>query len=183
MQDLANIIIILNIRSAKVVTLHIINYEPGKSNPPEWYKSSYSWYCIKYIKNKGEAKNNPEPRQFLSMKKNPKRAKELLTWIQDAIATKKLCNPVFSINGKCSTGVFSKFLKSYGITTKRLRKIRSKHASKVHDDQNPTLQYLEFLSRVVMRHKMDHHNSGMYYTEDDTSDLTLTQIQILNLKP
>ncbi|CAG8825558.1 27878_t:CDS:2, partial [Dentiscutata erythropus] len=34
----------------------------------------------------------------------PERAKELLTWIQDAIATRKLRNPVYSINGKRSTG-------------------------------------------------------------------------------
>ncbi|CAG8820196.1 4033_t:CDS:1, partial [Gigaspora rosea] len=104
---------------------------------------------------------------------NPERAKELLTWIQDAIATGKLRNPVYSINGKRSTGVFSKFLKSYGITAKRLRKIGGKHASRVHGGQNPTSQHLEFLSRVAMRHKMDHHNSGMYYAEGDTSDSDL----------
>ncbi|RIB19295.1 hypothetical protein C2G38_1275514 [Gigaspora rosea] len=173
MQDLADVIMMLSMRPAEVATLCIIHYEPGESNPPEWYKPGYSWYCIRYIKNKGEAKNNPEPRQFLSMEKNPERAKELLTWIQDAIATGKLRNPVYSINGKRSTGVFSKFLKSYGITAKRLRKIGGKHASRVHGGQNPTSQHLEFLSRVAMRHKMDHHNSGMYYAEGDTSDSDL----------
>ncbi|CAG8824833.1 27332_t:CDS:1, partial [Dentiscutata erythropus] len=54
-----------------------------------------------------------------------------------------------------------------------LRKIGGKHASRVHGGQNPTLQHLKFLSRVAMRHKMDRHNSGMYYTEGDTSDSDL----------
>ena len=104
------------------------------------------------------------------MEKNPERAKELLTWIQDAIATGKSCNPVYSINGKRSTGVFSKFLKPYGITAKRLRKIGGKHASRVHGGQNPTSQHLEFLSRIAMRHKIDRFDSGKYYAEGDTSD-------------
>src|SRR6185312_9778804 len=133
----------------------------------------YSWYCTGYIKNKGEAKNNSEPRPFLSMEKNPERARELLTWIQNAIAIGKLRDPVYSINGKRSTGVFSKFLKPYGITAKRLRKIGGKHASRVHGGQNPTLQHLAFLSRIAMRHKMDRHDSGMYYAEGDTSDSDL----------
>ncbi|CAG8624802.1 14461_t:CDS:2, partial [Cetraspora pellucida] len=104
---------------------------------------------------------------------NPECAKELLIWIQDAITTRKLCNPVYSINEKHSTGVFSKFLKLYGITVKRLRKIGGKHASRVHSGQNLTLQHLEFLSRVAMRYKIDYHNSGMYYAEGDTSDSDL----------
>ncbi|CAG8827619.1 12301_t:CDS:2, partial [Cetraspora pellucida] len=112
-----------------------------------------------------EAKNNSEHWQFLFMEKNPECAKELLTWIQDAIATRKLCNPVYSINRKCTTGIFNKFLKLYDITAKRLKKIEGKHASRVHDSQNPTLQRFEFLSKVAMRHKIDHHNSGIYYAE------------------
>ncbi|RHZ48977.1 hypothetical protein Glove_535g64 [Diversispora epigaea] len=104
------------------------------------------------------------------MEKNPERAKELLTWIQDAIATGKLRNPVYSISGKRSTGVFSKFLKPYGITAKRLRKIGGKHASRVHSGQNPTSQHLKLLSRIAMRHKIDRFDSGMYYAEGDTSD-------------
>ncbi|CAG8641408.1 5527_t:CDS:2 [Ambispora gerdemannii] len=71
-----------------------------------------------------------------------------------------LRNPVYSINGKCSTGVFSKFLKPYGITAKRLRKIGGKHASRVHGGQNPTSQHLELLSRIAMRHKIDRFDSG-----------------------
>ncbi|CAG8459676.1 638_t:CDS:2 [Cetraspora pellucida] len=146
---------IQNINTTKIPTMQdLADYKPG-----------YSWYCIGYIKNKGEAKNNPEPQQFLSMEKNPECAKELLTWIQDAITTRKLCNSVYSINKKHSIGVFSKILKSYDITAKRLRKIGSKHAFRIHSSQNPTSQHLEFLSRVAIRHKMDHHNSEMYYAK------------------
>ena len=56
------------------------------------------------------------------MEKNPECAKELLTWIQDAIATRKLRDPVYSDNGKRNIRAFSKFLNPYGITAKRLRK-------------------------------------------------------------
>ncbi|CAG8769919.1 15792_t:CDS:2, partial [Dentiscutata erythropus] len=82
MQDLADVIMMLSMKPAKVATLRIIHYEPGESNSPEWYKSE----------------NNPEY------------AKELLTWIQDAIATRKLRNPVYSISRKCSTGQHLEFL-------------------------------------------------------------------------
>nr|CAG8617019.1 9256_t:CDS:2 [Entrophospora candida] len=140
MQDLADVIMMLSMRPAEVTTLRIIHCEP---DPPEWYKPGYSWYCTGYIKNKGENKVNPEPRQFLSMEKDPERARELLTWIQDAISMKKLRDPVYSDNGKRNIRAFSKFLNAYGITTKRLRKIGSKHASKVHGSQNPTAQHLK----------------------------------------
>ena len=39
--------------------------------------------------------------------------------------------------------------------------------------QNSTSQHLAFLSRIAMRHKMDRHDSGMYYAEGDTSDSDL----------
>ncbi|CAG8786269.1 3769_t:CDS:2 [Cetraspora pellucida] len=130
MQDLADIIMMSSIRPAEVATLCIIYYEPG------------------------EAKNNPKSQQFISIEKNPECAKELLTWIQDAIATKKLCNPVYSINRKHSTGVFSKFLKSYSITAKRLRKIGGKHACKVYNSSNPTHQHLDLFNRIALRHKI-----------------------------
>ncbi|RIB10164.1 hypothetical protein C2G38_2250940 [Gigaspora rosea] len=150
MQDLADVIMMLSMRPAEVATLRIIHYEAGE-----------------------KAKNNPKPRQFLSMEKNPERAKELLTWIQDAIATRKLHDPVYSISGKRSTGVFSKFLKPYSITAKRLRKIGGKHASRVHGGQNPTSQHLELLSRIAMRHNIGRFDSGKYYAEGDTSNSDL----------
>ena len=104
------------------------------------------------------------------MEKNPECARELLTWIQNAIVTGKLCDLVYSINGKHSTSVFNKFLKPYGITAKRLRKIKGKHASRVHSGQNSTSQHLAFLSRIAIRHKIDRHDSKMYYAKGDTSD-------------
>ncbi|CAJ0834277.1 1584_t:CDS:1 [Entrophospora sp. SA101] len=169
MQDLADVIMMLSMRPAEITTLRIIHYEPDETDPPEWYKPGYSWYCTGYIKNKGEKKVNPEPRQFLSMEKNPKRARELLTWIQNAIATKKLRHPVYSDNGKRNTRAFSKFLKPYGIIAKRLRKIGGKHASRVHGGQNPMTQRLNLLARIAMRHKIDRFDSGTYYAEGDTS--------------
>ncbi|RIB08538.1 hypothetical protein C2G38_2211455 [Gigaspora rosea] len=128
----------LSMKPAEAATLRIIYYGPDESNPLEWYNPDYSWYCTGYIKNKAEAKNNSEPRPFLSMEKNSERARELLTWIQNAIAIGKLRNPVYSINRKHSTGIFSKFLKPYGITAKSLRKIGGKHAFRVHGGQNST---------------------------------------------
>ncbi|KAG9288577.1 hypothetical protein G9A89_008449 [Geosiphon pyriformis] len=151
LQNLVDVIMMLSMRPAEATTLRIIYYKPDESNPPEWYNSDYSWYCTG----------------------------KLLTWIQNAIAIGKLHDPVYSINEKRSTGIFSKFLKPYGITAKRLRKIRGKHASRVHGGQNPTSQHLTFLSRIAMRHRMDRHDPGMYYAEGDTSDSDLDS----DLKP
>ncbi|CAJ0830731.1 3113_t:CDS:2 [Entrophospora sp. SA101] len=58
-------------------------------------------------------------------------------------------------NGKRNIRAFSKFLNAYGITAKRLRKIGSKHASRVHGSRNPTVQHLSLLCRIAMRHKID----------------------------
>ena len=136
-------------------------------------QTCYSWYCTRYIKNKEEAKNNPEPQQFLFMEKNSECARELLTWIQNAIAIGNLHNPVYNISEKCSTGVFSKFLKLYSIMAKRLRKIGGKHASRVHGGQNPTPQHLDLLTRIALRHKIDRLDAGKNYAEGDTSDSDL----------
>ncbi|CAJ0835970.1 13409_t:CDS:2 [Entrophospora sp. SA101] len=169
MQDLADVIMMLSMRPAEVTTLRIIHYE--ESDYLKWYKPGYSWYCTGYAKNKQEMKINPVPRQFLSMEKNPEqRARELLIWIQDAIATRKISDPVYGDNGKRNTRAFSKFLKPYGITAKRLRKIGGKHASRVHGGQNPTTQRLDLLCRIALRHKIDRFDSGKYYAEGDTSD-------------
>ncbi|CAG8752825.1 11837_t:CDS:1, partial [Acaulospora morrowiae] len=53
----------------------------------------------------------------------------------------------------------------YGITAKRLRKIGDKHASRVHGGQNQTPQHLDFLTRIVLRHKIDHFDAGKNYAE------------------
>nr|CAG8684005.1 4190_t:CDS:2 [Entrophospora candida] len=75
-----------------------------------------------------------------------------------------------SDNGKRNIRAFSKFLNAHGITAKRLRKIGSKHASRVHGSQNPMPQHLSLLCRIAMRHKIDCFDSGTYYAEGDTSD-------------
>ena len=56
------------------------------------------------------------------MKKNPERARELLIWIQDTIATGELRDPVCRSAGRRNTRPFDKFLKLYRITPKILRK-------------------------------------------------------------
>nr|CAG8676457.1 5151_t:CDS:2 [Entrophospora candida] len=94
-------------------------------------QTGYYWYCTGYVKNKGK-------------EKNLEHARELLTWIQDAIAIKKLCDPVYGDNGKCNIRAFSKFLKAYA-------------------------QHLSLLCRIAMRQKIDRFDSGTYYAEGDTS--------------
>jgi hypothetical protein len=80
-EDLADVIVMLSMRPGEVKSLQINHYEPDPSNIPAWYKEGYSWYCTGYLKVRGEKKENPDPRPFLSMEKNPERARELLTWI------------------------------------------------------------------------------------------------------
>jgi len=80
-EDLADVIVMLSMRPGEVRSLQINHYEPDPSNIPAWYKEGYSWYCTGYLKSRGEKKENPDPRPFLSMEKNPERTRELLTWI------------------------------------------------------------------------------------------------------
>ncbi|CAG8802346.1 8726_t:CDS:1, partial [Dentiscutata erythropus] len=154
LQDLADVIVMLCMRPTEVSSLQIDHYEVDLSNPSAWYKNGYFWYCTGYAKNKGENKDNPEPRPFLSMEKNPERARALLIWIQEAIKAGKLSDPTFSKNGKRNTRAFSKFLKPYKITPKILRKIGGKHACRVHGGPNPTHQHLDLLNRIALRHKI-----------------------------
>ncbi|KAF0424759.1 highly derived d5-like helicase-primase: PROVISIONAL [Gigaspora margarita] len=188
LQDLADIIVMLCMRPAKVSSLQINYYEVDLSNPSAWYKNGYSWYCTGYAKNKGENKDNPEPHPFLSMEKNPERARALLIWIQEAIKAKKLSDSTFSENGKRNTRVFSEFLKPHKITPKILRKIRSKHACRVHGGPNPTHQHLDLLNRIALRHKIVRLDAGKNYaigdteseesdSEPETSDSLKPQIQ------
>ncbi|CAG8707316.1 13774_t:CDS:2, partial [Acaulospora colombiana] len=74
------------------------------------------------------------------------------------------------VNGKRSIKSFNNFLRPYGITAKRLRKIGGKHASRVHGGQNPTPQHLDFLTRIALRHKIDRFDAGKNYAEGDTSE-------------
>ncbi|PKC68112.1 hypothetical protein RhiirA1_457640 [Rhizophagus irregularis] len=86
----------------------------------------------------GEKKENPEPWSFLSMEKNPERARELLTWIRDAIKAKKLSDPVFTESGTHNTWPFNEFLKQepYKTIPKKLRDYGSKHASRIYGGDN-----------------------------------------------
>ncbi|CAG8569568.1 8366_t:CDS:1, partial [Acaulospora morrowiae] len=65
---------------------------------------------------------------------------------------------------------------------KRLRKIGGKHASRVHGGQNSTSQHLDFLTRIALRHKIDHFDAGKNYAEGDTSDSESESDNSLELK-
>ncbi|KAF0416557.1 highly derived d5-like helicase-primase: PROVISIONAL [Gigaspora margarita] len=175
-EDLADVIVMLSMRPAEVRSLQIIYYEPDSLNVPVWYKEGYSWYCTGYLKSRGEKKKNPEPRPFLSMEKNPERARELLTWIQDAIKAKKLSDPIFTKNGTRNAWPFNEFLKQepYRTIPKNLRDYGSKHASRIHGGKKPTPQHLKLLSRIAMRQESDRLDAGDNYaignTESEESD-------------
>ena len=80
MQNLADVIVMLSMRPLKVTSFQIKHYESDEPleidlpNISVWYKEGYFWYCTRYKK-----ANRRIPRPLLSMKKNPERAKELLT--------------------------------------------------------------------------------------------------------
>jgi hypothetical protein len=167
-EDLADVIVMLSMRPAEVRSLQINHYELDLSNLPVWYENGYSWYCTGYVKNKGKNKDNPEPRPFLSIEKDPERARTLLIWIQEAIKAGKLSDPTFSENGKRNTRAFSKFLKPYKITPKILRKTGGKHACRVHGGPNATHQNLDRLNRIALRHKIVRHDAGKNYAIGDT---------------
>jgi hypothetical protein len=75
MQNLADMIMMLNIRPAEVLSLQIINYKPDFEDSPAWYKAGYSWYCTRCHKQREKLMSM----RLLSMKKNSEHAKELLT--------------------------------------------------------------------------------------------------------
>jgi hypothetical protein len=114
------------------------------------------------------------PIRLLSMEKDPERAKELLTWIQDAIKAGKLRDPVYTETGKRNNVPFAKFIKSLKtnqdedeITPELLRKIEAKHASMAHAGPNPTPQHLDNLSEIALRHKINSLDAGKNYALGD----------------
>ena len=169
-EDLADVIVMLSMRPAEVKSLQINYYEPDPSNIPAWYKEDYSWYCTGYLKSKGEKKKNPPPRPFLSIEKNPERARKLLTWIRDAIKAKKLRDSVYTESGIRNAWPFNEFLKQepYRTIPKKLRDYGSKHASRIHGGKNPTPQHLKLLSRIAMRQESDCLDAGDNYAVGDT---------------
>jgi hypothetical protein len=109
------------------------------------------------------------------MEKNSERARELLTWIQDAIKAGKLHDPVYTETEKHNNVPFAKFIKSLKtnldeeeITPKLLRKIGAKYASMVHAGPNPTPQHLNNLSEIALRHKINRLDAGKNYTLGDS---------------
>src|SRR4051812_12987799 len=78
-ENLTDVIMILSMRPAEVKSLQINYYELDSSKILAWYKEDYSWYCISYLKSRGEKKKNPMSRSFLFIEKNSECAKELFT--------------------------------------------------------------------------------------------------------
>ncbi|CAG8790076.1 24065_t:CDS:2, partial [Dentiscutata erythropus] len=155
--DLADMIVILSIKPAE-------------------YKDGYSWYCTGYLKSRGEKKKNPIPKPLLSMEKNPECAKELLTWIQEAIKARKLHNPVFTESDKRNDTPFNEFLKQepYKTLPGKLRDYGSKHASRIYGGPDSIPQYLSLLTRIALRQELDRLDAGDNYaignTESEESD-------------
>ena len=140
MQNLIDVMVMLCMRSADVKNLRINRYKPSRES---WYNSDYSWYCIGYAKNKGEVE---EPRPFLSMEKNPIRARELLIWIQKSIPD-KFPFLLKDKDGNTNVVPLNQFLSRYKITSYMLRKIGADHASRVHGGKNDSgYQYLRQLA-------------------------------------
>ena len=104
------------------------------------------------------------------MEKNSECARELLTWIQDAIKAKKLRDPVYTETGTRNAWPFNEFLKQepYRTIPKKLRDYGSKHTSRIHGGKNPTPQHLKLLSRIAMRQESDRLDAGDNYAIGDT---------------
>ena len=164
-EDLVDVMVMLSMRPAEVGSLQINHYEVNSSIPPAWYENGYSQYCTGYLK-----KENPDPRPFLSIEKNPERARELLTWIQDAIKAGKLRDPVFTESGTRNDTPFNKFLnrKPYKSLPGQLRDYGKRHASIIHGGKNPTPKYLKYLSRIALRQESDRLDAGDNYAIGDT---------------
>ncbi|CAB4379528.1 unnamed protein product [Rhizophagus irregularis] len=118
----------LSMRPADVASLSIDKYD---TSDKMWYRSNYSWYCTGYSKIKDET-GSEEPRPFLLMVKDPIRAKELLTWIQNAIPEK------FTFLQKNRSGILvnvnpiNTTIAEHGITSRKLRVIGADHASRIY---------------------------------------------------
>jgi SOS response regulatory protein OraA/RecX len=169
-EDLADVIVMLSMRPAEVRSLQINHYQLDPSNIPAWYKEGYSWYCTGYLKSRGEKKKNPDPQPFLSMEKNPEHARELLTWIRNAIKAGKLRDPVYTESGSRNAWPFNEFLNQepYKSIPKDLREYGAKHASRIHGGKKPTPQHLKLLARIAMRQESDRLDAGDNYAIGDT---------------
>ncbi|GES78693.1 hypothetical protein GLOIN_2v1876937 [Rhizophagus clarus] len=139
-----------------VATLRIDKYE---ASDEIWYDSKYSWYCTGYSKTKEET-GVGEPRPFLSMEKDPIRAKDFLAWIQKAIPEK------FTFLRKNKSGIvnvnpINLILAKHGITSNKLRKIGADHASRVHRGRNDSRR--QRLQKLACRQVVGRDESVQHY--------------------
>ncbi|CAG8625168.1 7838_t:CDS:10, partial [Paraglomus occultum] len=103
----------------------------------------------------GFAKNRGQPdipRKFRSMEKNQERAKELLTWVQNAISSDRIGDP-----GKPGVKWFNGFLKSYGLISRYLRKMGAVYAIVAHGAKN--LAHAMTIAQEALRHSPDNNIS------------------------
>ncbi|PKC69132.1 hypothetical protein RhiirA1_456394 [Rhizophagus irregularis] len=131
-QALADVMVMLCIRPAEIKDLCISN--GGVTG---------------YAKNRGQ---QDIPRVFRSLEKNEKRARQLLTWIQEAIVSRVLKNP-----GKLDAQWFNTFLKNYNLLPSYLRKIVVVFAVEQHDAKN--LSKAMTIASEALRHSSDNNTS------------------------
>lgn len=122
---MADIMIMLSMRSAEVKSLCIANG------------------CVTgFVK----SREDTEPRKFLSMVMDESRARELLTWVQNAIKSGMLRDP-----GVPGVKWFNTFLKQYNLKPGDLRKIGLDHAARVNGGKNDS--HRQTLRSIAARHK------------------------------
>src|SRR5204863_3095255 len=139
-QTLADVMIMLCIRPAEIKNLRIFNGD-----------------VTGYAKNRGQ---QDIPRVFRSLEKNKERARQLLTWIQDAISSGQLRDP-----GKPESIYLSSFLKKDEFIPKpykpllpsSLRKLGSVFAVVAHSAKN--LSETKSIASQALRHSPDSHTS------------------------
>jgi hypothetical protein len=141
-QALADVMIMLCIRPSEIKNLRISN--GGVTG---------------YAKNRGQ---QDIPRVFRSLETNEERARELLTWIQEAISSRKLGDP-----GSPGVKFLNKFLKKdefipeteshEPLLSSSLRKLGSVFMSEVHSPKNPSKA--NTYASEALRHSPDNHSS------------------------
>ncbi|POG64307.1 hypothetical protein GLOIN_2v1484018 [Rhizophagus irregularis DAOM 181602=DAOM 197198] len=104
-----------------------------------------------YAKNQGQ---QDIPRVFRSLEKNEKRARQLLTWIQEAIVSRVLKDP-----GKLGAQWFNTFLKNYNLLPSYLRKIGVVFAVEEHDAK--ILSKAMTIASEALRHSSDNNTSSV----------------------
>ncbi|CAG8711751.1 11792_t:CDS:2, partial [Racocetra fulgida] len=86
------------------------------------------------------------------MEKNQERAKELLTWIQNAISSRQIGDP-----GKPGCKWFNRFLKDYDLIPRHLHKLGAVYGAVVHGAQNPA--HVMTIAGECLRHNTNNHSS------------------------